>query len=53
MFWNGHVGIMVDEDVMLHANAHHMACRYEPLEQVKLRIEAQGDGPMIAHKRVS
>ncbi|SHH06350.1 NlpC/P60 family protein [Cognatiyoonia sediminum] len=53
MFWNGHVGIMVDEDVMLHANAHHMACRYEPLEQAKLRIEAQGDGQMIAHKRIS
>ncbi len=53
MFWKGHVGIMVDEDVMLHANAHHMACRYEPLEQAKLRIGAQGDGPMIAHKRVS
>ena len=52
MFWDGHVGLMVDEDVMLHANAHHMACRYEPLEQAKLRIEAQGDGAMIAHKRV-
>lgn len=52
MFWRGHVGIMVDEDVMLHANAHHMACRYEPLAQAKIRIEVQGDGPMIAHKRV-
>ena len=53
MLWKGHVGLMVDEDVMLHANAHHMACRYEPLNQAKLRIEAQGDGAMIAHKRVT
>ena len=52
MFWDGHVGIMVDEEVMLHANAHHMACRYEPFEQAKLRIKAQGDGELIAHKRV-
>lgn len=52
IFWEGHVGIMVDQDVMLHANAHHMACRYEPLEQAMLRIEAQGDGKIIARKRV-
>lgn len=52
MFWKGHVGIMVDAEIMLHANAHHMACRYEPLEQAKIRIAAQGEGEMIAHKRV-
>lgn len=52
MFWDGHVGIMVDEDVLLHANAHHMACRYENLEQAKARIEAQGDGVLTSHKRV-
>jgi cell wall-associated NlpC family hydrolase len=52
IFWTGHVGIMVDDDVMLHANAHHMACRYEPLEHAKIRIKAQGDGEVIAQKRV-
>lgn len=53
MFWKGHVGMMVDADTMIHANAHHMACRYEPITQAILRIEAQGDGPVIARKRLS
>lgn len=52
MFWQGHVGMMVDADTMIHANAHHMATRYEPIEQAILRISAQGDGDVIARKRV-
>jgi cell wall-associated NlpC family hydrolase len=52
IFWNGHVGMMVDEDTMIHANAHHMATRYEPIEKARLRIEAQGDGPVVARKRL-
>ena len=53
IFWKGHVGMMVDGDTLIHANAHHMACRYEPLEAATLRIKAQGDGPVIARKRIS
>jgi len=52
LFWKGHVGIMVDADVMLHANAHHMAVAYEPLEAALIRIEAQGDGPCLMRKRL-
>ena len=52
LFWNGHVGMMVDTDTLIHANAHHMATVYEPVKQAILRIEAQGDGPVIAHKRL-
>lgn len=52
MFWKGHVGIMVDADVMLHANAHHMATVYEPMETATLRIKAQGDGDITARKRL-
>lgn len=52
IFWQGHVGMMVDADTMIHANAHHMACRYEEIAQATLRIEAQGDGPVIARKRL-
>ena len=52
VFWKGHVAMMVDEAVMLHANAHHMACRYEPFEAACLRIEAQGDGPVLVRKRL-
>ncbi|MCK0095985.1 C40 family peptidase [Yoonia sp. F2084L] len=53
VFWDGHVGMMVDADTMIHANAHHMATVYEPIERAILRIEAQGDGPVIARKRLS
>jgi len=52
IFWQGHVGMMVDADTMIHANAHHMATVYEPIAQAILRIEAQGDGPVIARKRL-
>lgn len=52
LFWDGHVGMMVDADTLIHANAHHMATVYEPVERAILRIEAQGDGPVTAHKRL-
>ncbi len=52
VFWKGHVGLMVDPDTLIHANAHHMATVYEPIESAILRIEAQGDGPVIATKRL-
>lgn len=53
VFWTGHVGIMVDHEVLLHANAHHMAAVYEPLEAAMIRIKAQGDGEWIARKRLN
>lgn len=52
IFWKGHVGMMVDAETLIHANAHHMAVAYEPIAQAILRIEAQGDGPVIAQKRL-
>lgn len=52
IFWDGHVGIMVDAEIMIHANAHHMAVAYEPLNAATLRIEAQGDGRVLARKRL-
>jgi hypothetical protein len=42
---------MVDGETLLHANAHHMAVAYEPFAAACLRIEAQGDGPVLAHRR--
>lgn len=50
-FWDGHVAVFVDETVLLHANAHFMAVTYEPFEQARLRIAAQGGGPVICIKR--
>lgn len=42
VFWRGHVGIMLDSERLLHANAHHMAVAIEPLDQAVIRI----GGPM-------
>ncbi len=52
VFWNGHVGMMVDADTLIHANAHHMATAYEPIERAILRIAAQDGGPVLARKRL-
>jgi cell wall-associated NlpC family hydrolase len=38
VFWNGHVGIMIDGEYMVHANGHHMAVVIEPLAVVSGRI---------------
>jgi cell wall-associated NlpC family hydrolase len=42
VFWEGHVGIMADERMLLHANAHHMSVAYEPLEDAAARIADKG-----------
>ncbi len=52
IFWKGHVAWVVDEQTILHANAHHMAVAYEPLGPAIARIEAQGDGKVTARKRL-
>jgi len=52
VFWQGHVGIMLDGERLLHANAHHMAVAIEPLAEARARIESAGDGPMIRHARL-
>lgn len=38
VFWEGHVGIMLDAERFLHANAHHMAVAVEPLAGAVERI---------------
>lgn len=52
LFWAGHVAMAVDGETLIHANAHHMAVAYEPAAQAIKRIEAQGDGPVIARRRL-
>jgi cell wall-associated NlpC family hydrolase len=42
VFWPGHVGIMVDGVMLLHANAHHMAVAAEPLTFAADRIAKAG-----------
>lgn len=52
IFWRGHVSMMVDEETMIHTNAHAMSTTYEPVEKAIRRIDAQGEGPVIARKRL-
>lgn len=52
VFWKGHVAIATDRETILHANAHHMAVRHEPLEGATQRILAAGDGAVTSRKRL-
>ncbi|WP_080456264.1 C40 family peptidase [Roseovarius sp. A-2] len=52
LFWRGHVAWVAGPGTLLHANVHHMAVAYEPLQAAISRIAAQGDGPVTARKRL-
>lgn len=52
LFWKGHVAMVVDEERLIHANAHHMAVAYEGIDEAIDRIRAQGDGQVTARKRL-
>ncbi|MEE2565801.1 C40 family peptidase [Hyphobacterium marinum] len=45
VFWPGHVGIMVDETGLLHANAGYMETMVEPIDDAVARI-MPGEGPV-------
>ena len=51
VFWNGHVGIMTDENTLLHANGHHMMVVAEPLKDAADRI-ASRYGQLTSIRRV-
>ena len=51
LFWKGHVALALSPDTMIHAAAHPMAVVTENIQAALDRINAQGDGPLIAHKR--
>lgn len=46
LFWPGHVGIIVENDQLLHANAFHMCVAIEPVSQAVARI---GDVRSVKH----
>lgn len=52
VFWNGHVGIMLDAHILLHANAYHMAVAREPLHEAAARIQKTA-GAITAIRRFS
>ena len=47
VFWKGHVGMMLDEARMIHANAFHMQVSIEPRTEALARI-----GPATASRRI-
>ncbi len=49
IFFPGHVGIMSDDKNIIHANAHWMQVKEEPLADVVARIE---DGGVTARRRL-
>jgi cell wall-associated NlpC family hydrolase len=44
VFWDGHVGMMADERMLLHANGHFMQVTLEPLRSAVERIAARSGG---------
>ncbi len=52
LFWKGHVAWVAGDNLLLHANAYHMAVAFEPLDQAIARIAKHGDGSVTAHKRL-
>ena len=51
VFWKGHVGIMLDGDTLLHANATYMKTVAEPVAPAIARI-AETDGPVTSVRRM-
>jgi len=50
VFWKGHMGVMLDQTRLLHANVYHMAVAIEPLAEAIARIEKIA-GPVTSIKR--
>ena len=53
VFWDGHVGMMLDDRRLLHASAHHMAVAVEPLSEAIARIAGKGVGQPTAYRRIA
>jgi hypothetical protein len=51
IFWKGHMGVMLDDKRLLHANAFHMMVAIEPLTDAMTRIDAVA-GPVTSVKRL-
>lgn len=51
VFWKGHMGVMLDAEKLLHANAFHMQVAVEPLKEAIARIDKIA-GPVTSIKRL-
>jgi len=52
VFFPGHVGLMMDEARMIHANAHWMAVTIEPLADVVARLRGEHEQPITTIRRI-
>jgi cell wall-associated NlpC family hydrolase len=52
VFWKGHVGIMRDALILVHANGWHMKVVSEPLAEARARIAASGGGEVTSVRRI-
>lgn len=52
IFWNGHVGLMLDAEILLHASGHQMLVVQEPLETARTRIRNMTGQDITSRKRV-
>ena len=51
VFWRGHVGIWIDRENFVHANATDMMVAAGPLSEIASRIETGGGGPITTVRR--
>ncbi len=50
LFWKGHVAMIVDSNLLLHANGHSMSVAYEDINACIARIDAQ-EGRGVTNRR--
>jgi len=50
--WGGHIGIMLDDRQLLHANGYAMATAVEPLRVAEERIRTKSYGPITGIRRL-
>ncbi|MBU0557612.1 MAG: C40 family peptidase [Alphaproteobacteria bacterium] len=53
IFFPGHVGLMVDGERLIHANAHAMAVTIEPLDDVVARLRDTHEQPVTGRRRIT
>lgn len=52
IFWKGHVAMVVNDTVLIHANGHTMSVAYEGIREAIGRISAGGGGLVQARQRL-
>ncbi len=49
--WKGHIGMMLDGERLLHANAFHMAVAIEPVDEAIARIRTKIGAEPVGFRR--